>query len=245
MRLKWYFVGSFQEAYFNSVYNPIYDATTARFSRYKDLQHRCIEILDLHRARTMLCVGLGTGNEAAAALGEAPHLSLTGIDLSSTALAASRRKLRRMQRTADLRLMNAESLSFGDHSFDTVMCMHVMDFVGSAEQAIAEIVRVLRPGGRFVATFPSRPEGTALGLALATDHVRSALRAGRHPLAIAAELIGRFAIGLLYVPLLARGMQRSFSREQIRRLMGRLPVHRLHIQEERAYQDFIVAGERM
>jgi ubiquinone/menaquinone biosynthesis C-methylase UbiE len=237
-------VGTFQEAYFNGVYNPIYDATTARFSRYKDLQRRCLGSLDLHRARTMLCVGLGTGNEAAAALGTAPHLSLTGIDLSTSALAASRRKLRMMQRTADLRLMNAESLAFRDHSFDTVMCMHVLDFVDSAECAVGEVVRVLRPGGRFVATFPSRPEGTALGLALATDHVRSALRAGRHPLAVAAELVAKFTIGLLYVPLLARRGQRSFSQEQIRRLMGRLPVRRLHIQEERAYQDFIVAGER-
>jgi ubiquinone/menaquinone biosynthesis C-methylase UbiE len=237
-------VGAFQEAYFNSVYNPIYDVTTARFSRYRDLQRRCLDVLELHRAQDMLCVGLGTGNEAAAALGAAPHLSLTGVDLSSTALSASRRKLRRMRRKAELRLMNAESLAFRDHSFDTVMCMHVLDFVDSAERAIGEVVRVLRPGGRFVATFPSRPEGTALGLALATDHVRAALRAGRHPLAVVAELVAKFTIGLLYVPLLARGGQRSFSQEQIRRLMGRLPVRGLHIQEERAYQDFIVAGER-
>ncbi len=238
-------MSALQEAYFNSVYTPIYDATTARFSRYRDLQRRCLEALELDRARSMLCVGLGTGNEAAAALGTAPHLSLTGIDLSPNALAASRRKLRRMQRTADLRRMNAESLSFGDQTFDAVMCMHVLDFVDSAERAVGEAVRVLRPGGRFVATFPSRPEGTALGLTLATDHVRAALRSGRHPLAVAAELIARFTIGLLYVPLLARGGQRSFSQEQIRRLMGRLPVRHLHIQEARAYQDFIVAGERI
>jgi SAM-dependent methyltransferase len=237
-------VSALQEAWFNGVYNPVYDATTARFSRYRDLQRRCLDSLQLHRAQTMLCVGLGTGNEAAAALWAAPHLTLTGIDLSATALAASRRKLRQMRRKADLRLMNAESLAFNDRSFDTVMCMHVIDFVDSAERTIHEIVRVLRPGGRFVATFPSRAEGTALGLALAADHVGSALRAGRHPLMVAAELIAKFAIGLLYVPLLARGGQRSFSQEQIRRIMGRLPVRRLHIQEERAYQDFIVAGER-
>ena len=192
----------------------------------------------------MLCVGLGTGNEAEAALRAAPHLSLTGIDLSISALTASRRKLRRMRKKAALHIMNAEALDFADGTFDTVMCMHLLDFVDRADRVVAEAVRVLRPGGRFVATFPSSAEGTALGLGLAVDHVRTALRSGQHPLAVAAELIARFILGLVYVPLLARGGRRSFSQDQIRRLMGRLPVLRLHIEEERAYQDFIVTGER-
>jgi hypothetical protein len=39
-------VGAFQRAYFDLVYNPLYDATTARLSRYKTLQQECLGALD-------------------------------------------------------------------------------------------------------------------------------------------------------------------------------------------------------
>jgi len=80
-------VGALQRVYFDLVYNPLYDATTARFSRYKTLQQKCIKALDLEEARSLLCVGLGTGNELVAALQAAPHLGV--CDEPGTGGAAS------------------------------------------------------------------------------------------------------------------------------------------------------------
>lgn len=237
-------VGKFSRVYFNSVYNPLYDATTARFSRYQQLQQHCLAGLHLHRARNLLCVGLGTGNEAVAALKAFPDLAVAGVDLSSSALRSARRKLRGIGKRADLRLQSAEALPFSDHAFDAALCMHVLDFVDHADRVVDEVVRVLRPGGRFVVTFPSRADGTAMGLALAADHVASSLRAGRHSLAVVAELIARITIGVVYVPLLARGGRLSFEKEQLRALLDGLPVHGVSIEEERAYQDFIVTGQK-
>jgi SAM-dependent methyltransferase len=230
--------------YFDLVYNPFYDATTARFSRYKALQQRCLRALDLEAARNLLCVGLGTGNELVAALQAAPCLEVSGIDLSPSALAASRRKARSLGRSADLQIMDATAIRRPDGSFDRVLCMHVLDFVDDPGRAVREIARVLAPGGRFVATFPSRLEGTALGVALARDEVRTALRAGRHPIAVVSDLLVKFILALVYVPLLARSGHHAFSEQQVRKLFEGLPVRGLAIEEEHAYQDFIVTGVR-
>jgi ubiquinone/menaquinone biosynthesis C-methylase UbiE len=230
--------------YFDLVYNPLYDATTARLSRYKSLQQRCLQALDLEAARSLLCVGLGTGNEMVAALQAAPHLGVSGIDLSPSALASSQRKLRMTGRTADLQIMDVTAIRHPDGSFDRVLCMHVLDFVDDTGQAVREIVRVLALGGRFVLTFPSRLEGTALGLGLARDEVRTALRSGRHPLAVVRDLLFKFIMGLVYVPLLVRAGHHAFSEQQVHRIFGGLPVRGLAIEEEVAYQDFIVTGEK-
>ena len=230
--------------YFDLVYNPLYDATTARLSRYKALQQRCLQALDLEAARSLLCVGLGTGNEMVAALQAAPHLGVSGIDLSPSALASSQRKLRMTGRTADLQIMDVTAIRHPDGSFDRVLCMHVLDFVGDTGQAVREIVRVLALGGRFVLTFPSRLEGTALGLGLARDEVRTALRAGRHPIVVVSDLLVKFIMGLVYVPLLARTGHHAFSEQQVHGLFEGLQVRGLAIEEEHAYQDFIVTGEK-
>ncbi len=235
-------VGVFLRTYFDRVYNPLYDATTASLSRYRILQARCIQALQLETARRILCVGLGTGNEAVTVLQAAPHLGLSGIDLSPAALVKSRRKLHRLGRSADLQLMDAAALRYGDNCFDRVLCIHVLDFVDDVRAPIREIVRVLSPGGRFALTMPSRPEGTSLGVSLARDQIRTSLRSGRSALGVAAELLLRSLFGLLYLPLLARPQRRSFSPQQVRRLFAMLPVHQIIVDEERAYQDYIVSG---
>lgn len=238
------FVGVFQKVYFDLVYNPLYDATTARLSRYKTLQQKCLQALDLEEARRLLCVGLGTGNELVTALRAAAQVRASGIDLSPSALASSRRKLRLAGRTADLQIMDASAIRHPDGSFDRVLCVHVLDFVDNPNRAVREIVRVLAPGGRFVVTFPSRREGTGLGFSLARDEVRTALRSGRHPVSVVADLLRKLVMGLAYVPLLARSGHRIFSAPQVRALFEKLPVRALAMEEERAYQDFIVKGEK-
>ena len=138
--------------------------------------------------------------------------------------------------------MDVTAIRHPDGSFDRVMCMHVLDFVDDTGRAVREIVRVLGPGGRFVVTLPSRLEGAALGVALARDEVRTALRSGRHPLAVVADLLFKLIMGLVYVPLLARSGHHAFSEQQVHRLFEGQQVRGLAIEEEQAYQDFIVTG---
>lgn len=52
---------------------------------------------------------------------------------------------------------NAEQLGFPDRTFDAVTTGFCMRNVGNLERAVAEIYRVLKPGGRFVCLEFSRP----------------------------------------------------------------------------------------
>ena len=62
--------------------------------------------------------------------------------------------------------MNGDALDlpFPDDTFDRVIVSEVLEHIWDDERAIAELVRVLRPGGRIAVTVPTRwPERVSLG----------------------------------------------------------------------------------
>src|SRR5882672_6120347 len=63
-----------------------------------------------------------------------------------------RRRLREKPRPAGVEVSDAslEKLAFDDRSFDAVVCSLVLCSVRDQKAALAEIARVLRPGGRLV-----------------------------------------------------------------------------------------------
>ena len=76
----------------------------------------------------------------------AADVTLTGIDLSDRMLDLARRR----GRQATLRQGDAHALPFTDGSFDTVVCTFGLCAIPDVDTAVAEMVRVLRPGGRLV-----------------------------------------------------------------------------------------------
>jgi ubiquinone/menaquinone biosynthesis C-methylase UbiE len=75
---------------------------------------------------------------------------LTGIDLSPAMLEFAREKAGELGLDADLRENNAQELPFPDASFDTVVCTLSLCSIPDDRRAIAEMKRVLRPGGRLL-----------------------------------------------------------------------------------------------
>jgi ubiquinone/menaquinone biosynthesis C-methylase UbiE len=79
-----------------------------------------------------------------------PDVTLTGIDLSPGMLAKARQRAAATGSRADLREADAERLPLDDASFDTVVCTLALCAIPDREAAVAEMVRVLRPGGTLV-----------------------------------------------------------------------------------------------
>lgn len=77
-------------------------------------------------------------------------IAFTGIDLSPAMLAIARDRARALGVAADLREASADALPFADPSFDTVVCTVSLCNIPDDRAAIAEMYRVLRPGGRLV-----------------------------------------------------------------------------------------------
>jgi ubiquinone/menaquinone biosynthesis C-methylase UbiE len=89
-------------------------------------------------AGNVLEVGIGTGLN----LDSYPaDVSITGVDLSPEMLDHARRRAATSGR--------AVSLHVGDASFDTVVCTFALCAIPDHRRAIAEMWRVLRPGGRL------------------------------------------------------------------------------------------------
>lgn len=59
---------------------------------------------------------------------------------------------------ADLvRHMRAEALEFEDETFDHVVAVHAIEHIPELKRALAEMSRVLKPGGRAVFIYPAEP----------------------------------------------------------------------------------------
>lgn len=73
--------------------------------------------------------------------------NLHAADLTQHALELTQRRLDSYGVSAALSIENAERLSFADASFDHVNCQGVIHHTPDTEAAVAEIARVLKPGG--------------------------------------------------------------------------------------------------
>jgi ubiquinone/menaquinone biosynthesis C-methylase UbiE len=89
-----------------------------------------------------------------------PDVRLTGIELSQEMLAIARRRADDLDCHVELRVGDAEALDFPSATFDTVVCTFSLCAIPDHRKALAEMTRVLRPGG----------------VLLLADHVASSLR---------------------------------------------------------------------
>src|SRR6266511_5666494 len=95
----------------------------------------------------VLEVAIGTGRNLPF---YAQGIRLIGVDFSPAMLQLARRQADRLGRTVDLRLGDAQALELPDASFDTVVCTFSLCAIPDERRAIAEMKRVLRPGGRLL-----------------------------------------------------------------------------------------------
>ena len=95
-------------------------------------------------------IGAGTGffvlNLQQAGIVGRPHVT----DISPGMVAAAQRNASRLGVTLDGTVADAEQLPFPDGSFDLVVGHAVLHHLPDVERALREVLRVLRPGGRFV-----------------------------------------------------------------------------------------------
>jgi SAM-dependent methyltransferase len=100
----------------------------------------------------VLDIATGTGRLPLALLRERFRGQIVGLDLSRGMLHQARRKLRFYGDQVCLIRQDASHLPFEDNIFDAVTCMESLEFMPQPLETLAEIVRVLAPGGVLLLT---------------------------------------------------------------------------------------------
>lgn len=122
-----------------------------RYARYQGWDSRHLttvrRYLDPRPGERILEVGCGPG-----------HLTRRLEDLGCLAVGVDANPQAAQAAIArDVRIMRAERLDFADESFDKVVAIHAIEHFPQLPEALAEMARVLRPGGSMLLVYPAEP----------------------------------------------------------------------------------------
>jgi ubiquinone/menaquinone biosynthesis C-methylase UbiE len=131
-----------------------------------------VGLLNAQPTDHILEVGFGPGLAVEQLARTVTHGHIAGVDFSRTMVGAARKRNARAVREGrvDLRFGDAASLPFAAVEFDKAFSIHSIYFWPDPNRALAEIYRVLKPGGLLALTIlptekwggddPTKPLGT-------------------------------------------------------------------------------------
>jgi ubiquinone/menaquinone biosynthesis C-methylase UbiE len=151
-----------------------------------------------------------------------------GIDISAQMIAHGRARIQShaLRNRCHLSVGNGEAMDFPSGSFDAVVSLGMLEYLLTYERALAETLRVLRPGGIAVFAVPNRASAYHRA-GLVTARLRSLVKRllGRAPRASERFVTNRCVPAQL---------DRALARAGFQKLDGRYcnfifhPLHELH-----------------
>lgn len=128
-------------------YAKLADKYETRWSRYTRVSLQTLaDSLELAGNESLLDLACGTGRLGLIIRSQHPDVRITGRDLSPDMLRIARSRLPTDKDTS-WEQGAMEDLPYPDASFDVVTCASAFHLVTDQRRALAEMVRVVRPGG--------------------------------------------------------------------------------------------------
>lgn len=116
-------------------------------AQYQAPAEQLVAVLDLAPGERVLDIATGTGNAAIAAARRGARV--TGLDITPELFDLAEARAVELGVTVEWDEGDAEALPYPDASFDVAVSSFGVMFAPHPHVAAAELVRVLRPGGRF------------------------------------------------------------------------------------------------
>lgn len=145
---------------------------------------------------------------------------VTGVDLTKAGIANAKALLEQRGVKADLRVMNAEKLTFPQNTFDIVYSYGVLHHTVNTEQAVKEAIRVLKPGGKLIIMMYNRDSLQYIGLQFAR-----AITAPIKPLIAHALNKRQLSSGTLLQELFLCPIVKAYTDKDYKRMFKGLRIH--------------------
>jgi len=153
--------GPIQAAWASPIGSMLYDRAQLLARRMLTAFQHPVEWLDIPEGGVTLDVGSGPGNVTASlARAAGPDGLALGVDISEPMLARAVRAEAGPQ--VGFVRADAQRLPFRDQAFDAVVSIAMLQLIPKPEAALAEMVRVLRPGARMAVMVPTAGRAGAL-----------------------------------------------------------------------------------
>jgi demethylmenaquinone methyltransferase/2-methoxy-6-polyprenyl-1,4-benzoquinol methylase len=119
---------------------------------------KAIKLISSIAPKQILDVATGTGDFAIEALKLNPE-KVTGVDISEGMLEVGRHKMKERKLDDQIELLygDSENLPFEENKFDAVIVAFGVRNFENLEKGLAEMLRVVRPGGKVVVLEFSKP----------------------------------------------------------------------------------------
>ncbi len=131
-----------------------FEAAFCRSALWQILARRILlpwALQGIHPAGRVLEIGAGSGATASELLASYPNITITVTDVDPDMVTAAERRLIPYAERSTARQADATALPFDDDAFDVVLAWIMLHHTIEWEKALAEAVRVVRPGGHVVA----------------------------------------------------------------------------------------------
>ncbi len=143
-----------------------YDKMNRFLSARTDIgwRKKAIRILGKDNPRHILDVATGTADMALMAYKMLKPDKITGIDISAGMLELGVKKIEKegLGDKIQLQLGDSETINFAENTFDAVMVAFGVRNFENLENGLAEMLRVLKPGGRLIVLEFSKPRQKAV-----------------------------------------------------------------------------------
>lgn len=142
----------FKPALSFDLFTPFYDVFSMVLGFGEELDRKVLKLANIKKNERILDVGMGTGTLIVKALKKNPGLDITGLDPDAKALGIAKNKLKKAGKKAKIVKAYAQEMPFSNNHFDAVLSTLVFHHLTTEikQQAIKEIYRVLKSGGRFL-----------------------------------------------------------------------------------------------
>jgi 2-polyprenyl-6-hydroxyphenyl methylase/3-demethylubiquinone-9 3-methyltransferase len=129
-------------------------------------------------AKMVLDLGCAGGFMAEAMTNKGANV--TGIDPAAQAIAAASARAKQMDQSIQYDVGVGENLPYPDNHFDAVVCVDVLEHVADLAKVLAEVARVLKPGGLFLYDTINRNPIARLATITVAEDVLRLLPKGTH-----------------------------------------------------------------